>query len=481
MKQGNLTFESQIGDVYNTYKFETIDVEKWNLISKKKRFWGEENHCRRVYEKDGVYIKLWDVDYVRGSTIIDGFSSGFYDSFVIPNFMGLIVDDKMNCRGYVTKEITKRKGHYDEMLKIISQKTKETRFFTYDFCENHVYDFEGKPCLIDLEGIYRLDFYPTLESHHNNTYVGMGRFIEDVNYEKVVKETYDYVPINLDYFLNCELQQGRGGKEIVLNNYKLKTVKDVVEFWSDEDNVKEMEKNLKPENWQYWNCMWAEFRHGVGDHHKLGWENMTKEYYDGLYKMEDEDIEIFLKTNPSEFFDGFIKHSYHRAVSMIGRLINGKKYIPFYMKRSDIYTKVPHPVKNVKYLERLSHIPRDKFTIVQSGILAVMGIRQNSDLDIVVTDDCPPINIDGVEVMKDHGKFKVYGCSNDNDLVNHYSQPIGGYNFAMPRFYFSRKHKHSERDKFDWDGMKTFFGRESHLGYPFNVFTEEEWGHEFIR
>ena len=32
------------------------------------------------------------------------------------------------------------------------------------------------PCLIDLEGIYRLDFYPTLESHHNNTYVGMGRF-----------------------------------------------------------------------------------------------------------------------------------------------------------------------------------------------------------------------------------------------------------------------------------------------------------------
>ena len=54
-----------------------------------------------------------------------------------------------------------------------------------------------------------------------------------------------------------------------------------------------------------------EFRHGVGDHHELGWENMTKEYYDGLYKMEDEDIEIFLKTNPSEFFDGFIKHSYH--------------------------------------------------------------------------------------------------------------------------------------------------------------------------
>ena len=51
---------------------------------------------------------------------------------------------------------------------------------------------------------------------------------ENQNYEKVVKETYDYVPINLDYFLNCELQQGRGGKEVILNNYNLKTVKDVI-------------------------------------------------------------------------------------------------------------------------------------------------------------------------------------------------------------------------------------------------------------
>ena len=46
-------------------------------------------------------------------------------------------------------------------------------------------------------------------------------------------------------------------------------------------------------------------------------------------------------------------------------------------------------------------------------------------------------------------EFKIYGCSNDNDLVNHYSQPIGGYNFAMPRFYFSRKNKKNERDMFD--------------------------------
>ena len=35
-----------------------------------------------------------------------------------------------------------------------------------------------------------------------------------------------------------------------------------------------------------------------------------------------------------------------------------------------------------------------------------MGIRQNSDLDIVVTDDFPPINIDGVEVMRDHASSK---------------------------------------------------------------------------
>ena len=32
------------------------------------------------------------------------------------------------------------------------------------------------------------------------------------------------------------------------------------------------------------------------------------------------------------------------------------------------------------------------------------------------------------------------GCEDDDDLVYNYSVNIGGYNFAEPRFYFSRMH-----------------------------------------
>ena len=40
--------------------------------------------------------------------------------------------------------------------------------------------------------------------------------------------------------------------------------------------------------------------------------------------------------------------------------------------------------------------------------------------------------------MSNRGKFKVFGCKDDDDLVYNYSVNIDGYNFAEPRFYFSR-------------------------------------------
>ena len=53
---------------------------------------------------------------------------------------------------------------------------------------------------------------------------------------------------------------------------------------------------------------------------------------------------------------------------------------------------------------------------------------------------------------------------------------VNGYNFLEPRFYFSRKNKHTDRDKSDWDGIKRFFEMESHLGYQFNQLDEKQWG-----
>ena len=86
---------------------------------------------------------------------------------------------------------------------------------------------------------------------------------------KEVINTPKYSPINLEYFLNMELAMGGGGKEIIKQNGKLIKVKDVVNFFKN--NTDEVKKTLKPSNWQYFNCMLAEFRHNVVDHHELGW------------------------------------------------------------------------------------------------------------------------------------------------------------------------------------------------------------------
>ena len=183
---------------------------------------------------------------------------------------------------------------------------------------------------------------------------------------------------------------------------------------------------------------------------------------------------------------------------MIGRLIKGKKYIPFYMKRSQIYDEVRKSdnlqrvkplIHNVKGTSDIS-IPTGEFTICQSGILALMGIRQNDDIDIIISTearnqifggDTNFIRSNGVEIFEpNRGKFRIFDAQGDDDLIENYSFNIGGYNFLEPRFYFSRKNKHTDRDKSDWDGIRKFFEMKSHKGYPFNKLTEEQWGVKFI-
>ncbi len=137
----------------------------------------------------------------------------------------------------------------------------------------------------------------------------------------------------------------------------------------------------------------AEFKHGVGDHHELGWSNLTKEYYDSKKNMTDEEIEEYLKSNTVEFQDGFIKHSYHRAVAMIGRLIRNKSYIPFYMNKGELSPLVVN-VNNIERVEELG-IEKEEFTICQSGILPLMGIRKNDDIDIIISESARDRVFDG--------------------------------------------------------------------------------------
>ncbi len=310
--------------------------------------------------------------------------------------------------------------------------------------------------------------------------------------QKALEFKKQFQPINLDYFLNMELANGGGGKEIIKGNGELKTVRDIVNFFKT--HADEVEKTLVPSNWQYFNCMMAEFRHNVENHHDLGWENMTKEYYESLDLMSDEEIEQFLKDNPVEFDNGFIRHNYHRACAMIGRLIKGKLYIPFYMKTSQIYDEARkkdglHRVKpltsKIKLLEEMDRrgISRDDYCLAQSSILSIMGIRDNDDLDIIISSKLRSQNLQfppGVDVFAaNRGKFNYFGAKGDDDILENYCIKIDGYKFLEPRFYFARKNRSTERDVNDWKSIELFFMNNNHKGYPFN-FDFYKWGVNYV-
>lgn len=300
----------------------------------------------------------------------------------------------------------------------------------------------------------------------------------------------EYNPISLDYFLNMEVANGGISKQILNLNGKLKTVRDIVKYWKTAPTP-----NLTPENWQYYNCMIAGFRKNVANHHDKGWENMTMEYYESLEKMSDDEIEKYLETTPVDFDNGFIKHSYHRAYAMIGRLIRGEKYFPFYIKTERIYntptkldgvhrvTPLTNKISKLKILDELG-IDKNDYCLAQSSILTVMGVRENDDLDIIISSKLRNRNIkfpNGIEVFpENYSKFDYFGANGDDDLIENYCVDIDGYKFLEPRFYFARKNKNkTDRDVSDWIAIEKFFTNQNHKGYPFN-FEFYKWGVTFV-
>ena len=341
----------------------------------------------------------------------------------------------------------------------------------------------------------KLNFNFINEDIDDNKWFQLMKKWRQIKSKEVIEE---YEPISLEYFLNMKFAGGSGGKEVVTQNRTLRTVKDVYMFYSISDNIQTVKSKLTSDTWQYFNCILAEFRNNVGDHHELGWDKMTEEYYYNLELMSDNELEIFLKENPVEFENGYIKHSFHRACAMIGRLIKGKEYIPFYMKKSQIYNeprksdnthRVKPLINNIKGLSEIS-IPAGEFTICQSGVLALMDIRQNDDIDVIISSEARDqlfngntnfIREGGVEIFEpNRGKFRYFDAQGDDDLIENYSFSVNGYNFLEPRFYFSRKNKHTDRDKSDWEGIRKFFELGSHKGYPFNQLSDEQWGVEYI-
>jgi len=480
---------------------DTLDVPSFELIKQRVSSYHNQDHSRWVFRKDGKYYKVWNDTYIRRNNILSGIASGFYDDDTCPALYGLIFWNGV-CRGYVMEECENYDKLDDSFYNLIKERTANTGYFTYDFCEQHVKKYNGKYTLIDLEGIYHLDYYG-IKSKEQKTLKIPGKFMANDSYKQYV-ESLLFTPLSEEDFLNMEMHTGRGGKEVILNDYKLKTVRDVVSYFSKKENRELTEKKLKPENWQYYNCMLAEFRHNVGDHHQLGWGNMTKEYYESLDLMSDQEIANFLKVEPVPFFNGFVKHGFHRACSMIGRLIAGKSYIPFYTDKHNYADN--SPISNINYIYDLDKlgIPRGEYSITNSSILALMGIpervNKNGDLDIVISTKLrnflKKFNIKLPSTSHPFGlndkRFIKFGCTGDDDLVYNYSTKILGFNFSDPRFYFDRMHRvmntphrsFEENYKIKEIGrtrVLDFYKNKQHTLFPYNKISLEAWGFDVVK
>ena len=86
-------FESLIGDTYGVFKYEDLDFNSYKQVKHKDSRWGSENHNRTIYQTDKYFVKVWDKDYIRKDTLPQAFASGFYDSTIVPNFVGMIYDE----------------------------------------------------------------------------------------------------------------------------------------------------------------------------------------------------------------------------------------------------------------------------------------------------------------------------------------------------------------------------------------------------
>ena len=500
-------------DKIKIISLDTIDVKKMTPIYERSKYWGELDFSRWVFrdETTNLYYKIWNDTYVKRNGIISGLISGLYDETTVPALVGIIFWEGV-CRGYVMEhlgDVHKKEDmisdqDYPQFYNHILNKVKQTNYFPYDLCQKHMRKYKNKISLMDLEGVHHIDEYEFRLKEHNHLGI-KGLFINNQQWEKDIQSLY-YKPLSLNDFLNCEMHTGKGGKEIILNNYKLKTVNDVVNFYKNKNNLKNIKNKLIPSNWQYFNCMLAEFRENVGDHHELGWENMTKEYYESLPLMSDKKIKSFLKNNPVPFEVGYIKHGFHRACSMIGRLINEKSYIPFYMSDKKYGGHIKNPIDNVNFIRVLDTfgIPRNEYSIGNSAILAVMGIdcrvNKNGDLDIVLSSKLRKF-LEETEMRlpncvhpfgKNSGKFRLFGCIDDDDLVYNFSVDINGYNFIEPRFYFSRMHRlmPSAHRSFEDNrkikelgkiGVDNFKNNEKYKNKPFQNIKYEKWGFELVK
>jgi len=168
--------------MYKSFNLENIDVSSFSIVKERKKLYHNQDHSRWVYyDNNNLYYKIWNSTYVRRDNILEGLNNGFYDDTTTPALKGLIYHEGV-CRGYVMEKVNPLSDPniIHNFYNIIKEKTAITKYFYFDYCKQHVMDFKGKPCLIDLEGIYPfINLQDFLKGEYNSSFA-------DSNYKEFV-------------------------------------------------------------------------------------------------------------------------------------------------------------------------------------------------------------------------------------------------------------------------------------------------------
>jgi hypothetical protein len=175
--------------------------------------------------------------------------------------------------------------------------------------------------------------------------------------------------LSFEQFLDCKIEDDAAINwtlrephlDLITNNGKLRKIGDIIEYYKADSRLEDIKNNhvietdtsepfeepvnLNNRFWQTGNnylfyCIYYGFRKNIVSYDMANnyIRNVKEprlysaEYFEKLPPMNDSEIEEMLKAGPIIINRNAIVHGKHRACAMIGRIIAGKPYIPFYIE-----------------------------------------------------------------------------------------------------------------------------------------------------
>ena len=166
--------------------------------------------------------------------------------------------------------------------------------------------------------------------------------------------------LSLEQFLKCDIyyeQLRSTHRALITDDHRLQTIGDILQYFLKEENRGLVESKLietdmsKPydeplnTNQSFWTtgnnffycCMAYGFREDIIEYKQANEYIRTiktpalysRDYYASKKELSDEEVKEFLDSTPIGIQGGTIIHGIHRTCAMVGRLLEGKSYIPF--------------------------------------------------------------------------------------------------------------------------------------------------------